>query len=378
MVASATGANTVRIREPTISPAEAFTGLAFVADAGRAPTSPSKEGRFVSTTDVDLMGAPLADDLYNPEFAVVLRGYDPEEVRTYVQNVATHIDGLQRQLREAQEQVEAGRRQYMAAKEAAYKQLATHMADLLHAADMEAERLKREGHEEASKATSEAERVSMQMRREAEAEAERLRREGDEMLWRAKAETERTLGGLTAKREEMLKELEATRGRLRGVMASLESTIDSTRDETKRGAEAATVVTQAAHEEVASLAAPAAPAAVEAVEPPPFEQSPEATIDVADVEEPPPWSAEPAIDSGAPDEEEERGFASGSANGMSQSGVDLEGFRSGPPTSPGGGTEWEAPLTERGRAEESIGAEETFDLVLPDLTIDEEGEIEER
>jgi DivIVA domain-containing protein len=315
----------------------------------------------------------MADDLYNPEFAVVLRGYDPEEVRTYVQNVATHIDGLQRQLREAHEQVEAGRRQYMAAKEAAYKQLATHMADLLHAADMEAERLKREGQEEASKATSEAERVSLQMRREAETEAERLRREGDEMLWRAKSETERTLGGLTAKREEMLKELEATRGRLRGVMASLESTIDSTRDETKRGAEAAAALTQQAHEEVAGLAAPSM---VEAAEPAAFEHPPQSAIDLADVEESEPWAPAPVADPVV--HEEERGFPSGSANGMSQAGMDIEGLRPTPPASLGEGAEWEAPLMERGSAEASMGSEETFDVVLPDLTIDEEGEIEER
>jgi DivIVA domain-containing protein len=327
----------------------------------------------VSTTDVDLMGAPVADDLYNPEFAVVLRGYDPEEVRTYVQNVATHIDSLQRQLRDAHEQVEAGRRQYMAAKEAAYKQLATHMADLLHAADMEAERLKREGHEEAGKVTSEAERVSMQMRREAETEAERVRREGDEMLWRAKAETERTLGGLTAKREEMLKELEATRGRLRGVMASLESTIDSTRDETKRGAEAAATVTHEAHEEAASLAAPDGAELAEASA---FEESSEPTIGEAGAEEPQPWAAEAVIDPGM--REEEHGFTPGSANGMSQAGMDLEGFPSGSAAGPADAAEWEAPLTERGKAEDPMAAEETFDLVLPDLTIDEEGEIEGR
>lgn len=326
----------------------------------------------MSTTDVDLMGAPLADDLYNPEFAVVLRGYDPEEVRTYVQNVATHIDGLQRQLRDAHEQVEAGRRQYIAAKEAAYKQLATHMADLLHAADMEAERLKREGHEEAGKATSEAERVSMQMRREAETEAERLRREGEEMLWRARSETERTLGGLTAKREEMLKELEATRGRLRGVMASLESTIDATRDETKRGAEAASVVTEQAQAEVASLAAPMAAEAPGAAA---SEPAPDEAFDMGAPEEQPAWEADSAVEADSP--EEERGFVTGSANGMSQAGTDLDAL--GPAMTAGleGPSEWEAPLMEPGRPEESGAPEETFDLVLPDLRIDEEGEIEE-
>src|SRR6478735_1082397 len=99
------------------------------------------------------MGPPLADDLYNPEFAVVLRGYDPEEVRAYVQNVATHIEALQRQLRDARDQVEAG----------------------------------------ADRARSEAERVAHLTRREAESQADQMRREGEETLWRARAETERIL-----------------------------------------------------------------------------------------------------------------------------------------------------------------------------------------
>ena len=137
---------------------EAFPGLVPGVPGARPPRA--KEGARVHTTDIDLLGPPQADDLYNPEFAVVLRGYDPEEVRAYVQNVATHIEAIQRQLSEARDQIEAGRRQYMAAKEAAYKQLATQLADLLHTADLEAERLKREGAEEAARTTSEAERIA--------------------------------------------------------------------------------------------------------------------------------------------------------------------------------------------------------------------------
>jgi DivIVA domain-containing protein len=319
----------------------------------------------VSTTDVDLIGSPVADDLYNPEFAVVLRGYDPEEVRAYVQNVATHIDGLQRQLQDANEQVEAGRRQYMAAKEAAYKQLATHMADLLHAADMEAERLKREGQEEASHATSEAERVSLDMRREAESHAETLRREGEEMLWRAKSETERTLGGLTAKREEMLKELEATRGRLRSVMASLESTIDATRDETRRGAEAAAAVSAQAH--------------AESVSEPLTELEPlaAAVMDDAEAEPQDPQAHDPAPSMEDEPAVEERGFSAGSANGMSAGLGDHE-YEATAPAHLEGADDWDAPAVEPGTTEQLAGTEESFDLVLPDLRIDEEGEIEDR
>ena len=281
----------------------------------------------MSTANIGVLGPPQADDLYNPEFAVVLRGYDPEEVRAYVQNVATHIEALQRQLQDARDQIEAARRQYMAAKEAAYRQLGSQMAELLHTADLEAERLKREGAEEASRKVSEAERVAIQSRREAEEHADTLRREGEETLWRARAETERILGGLALKREETLKELEATRGRLRAVMASLESTITVTREEAKRGSEAATDVEDRAHTEAESLRIP---------------------DDFADE---------------APDADPERAAVAQEAISDVARGIDPAMF-------------WE----ERGRTpsaerDEMLGTVEGFDLILPDIRIDEDGEV---
>jgi DivIVA domain-containing protein len=287
----------------------------------------------VSTADIDLLGPPLADDLYNPEFAVVLRGYDPEEVRAYVQNVATHIEALQRQLRDARDQIEAGRRQYMAAKEAAYKQLATHMADLLHTADLEAERLRREGEEEADRTRSEAERVAHLTRREAESLADQMRREGEETLWRARAETERILGGLAVKREEMLKELESTRGRLRGVMASLESTINATQEDARRGSEASMQVMERARSEVGLM-------------------------------EPPPYSSEPDPGPGPrmPDQPADERAA------VAQAAISEIAEPESDPTAA-----WDtlgAPL-----GVDRPSSEDAFDLVLPDIRIDEDGEV---
>ncbi len=288
----------------------------------------------MSTADVELLGPPQADDLYNPEFAVVLRGYDPEEVRAYVQNVATHIEALQRQLTDARDQVEAGRRQYMAAKEAAYKQLATQMAELLHTADTEAERLKREGAEEAGRKTAEAERIAFQLRREAEDHAETLRRDGEETLWRARAEAERILGGLAVKRDELLKELEATRGRLRGVLGSLESTITSTRDDAKRGSEAPAELVEHARSEVATM------------EPPRTDQ---AVVDERGA---------PAIEDG-------------------DVAIVAEATADAPEASPASLIWDRAEESKRDRAKQDdlLGSVEGFDLVLPDVRIDEDGDV---
>jgi DivIVA domain-containing protein len=177
------------------------------------------------------MGPPQGDDIFHPEFAVVLRGYDPEEVRAYVLNVANHIEGLQRQVDELRDQIDEAHREAAAAKEAAYHQLGSKMADLLHAADGEAERLRRDGAEEARRRTAEAQQQADRTMREAEENADEVRRRGEEMLARAKAETERVLGGLSAKRDEMLRELEGTRARLSSLLSQLEGTIAATQQE---------------------------------------------------------------------------------------------------------------------------------------------------
>ena len=294
----------------------------------------------MSTADVELLGPPQADDLYNPEFAVVLRGYDPEEVRAYVQNVATHIEALQRQLTDARDQIEAGRRQYMAAKEAAYKQLATQMAELLHTADTEAERLKREGAEEAGRKTAEAERIAFQLRREAEDHAETLRRDGEETLWRARAEAERILGGLAVKRDELLKELEATRGRLRGVLGSLESTISATRDDAKRGSEAPAELVEHARSEVATMEPPA----------PTSEHAPVAERGAPAMEE-----EDVAVIAGATDAE--------ATDAPEVSPASLIWDRT------------DEPQRERTKQDDLLGSVEGFDLVLPDVRIDEDGDV---
>ena len=200
----------------------------------------------MSTVDVQVLGPPQADDVLHPEFAVVLRGFDPEEVRDYVDQVADRIERLQGELREARAQIEAVKRQFGAAKEAAYKQLATQMAELLHTADQEAERLRREGMEDAARRTAEAARHADAVRTEAEdaaeeihhaaeLEAEAMRNEGREVLWRARSEAERIFGGLSIHREQMLGELEATGARLTAVLQQLGSVIEITRHEAEEG-----------------------------------------------------------------------------------------------------------------------------------------------
>lgn len=178
----------------------------------------------MSTADLDIFGPPEATDPH-PRFNTVLRGFDPDQVRDHVGRLLGRIEELERALGEAEAGRDAARRRYASAKEDAYGQVAGQVADLLRAADQQAEKLRREAGEEATRRVAEAKQLADQIQREAEDEADRLRREGEDTLRQSKDETERVLGGLTSRREAVLEEIRGTRDHLRVVLQQLDGTI---------------------------------------------------------------------------------------------------------------------------------------------------------
>src|SRR5436190_7505357 len=50
--------------------------------------------------DLDLPLLPSAEQIRRREFATVRRGYDPDQVREYLQGVAGQVETLERELRE--------------------------------------------------------------------------------------------------------------------------------------------------------------------------------------------------------------------------------------------------------------------------------------
>jgi cell division septum initiation protein DivIVA len=179
----------------------------------------------MSTADLDLFGPPEAQADAYPRFSTVLRGFDPDQVREYVAQLLTRIDELETELREAEVDRDAARRRYAAARQDAYAQVAGQLADLLRAADQQADKLRREAEEDAARQVTEARQLAEQIQREAEDEADRLRREGEEALRQARAETERILGGLTSRREQLLADLQSTRDHLGTIVHQLDGAI---------------------------------------------------------------------------------------------------------------------------------------------------------
>jgi vacuolar-type H+-ATPase subunit H len=174
----------------------------------------------MSTADLELFGPPDADG--SPRFTQVLRGYDPEQVRGYFLQLTARIDTLERELEDAVAQRDAARRRYAMARDDAYNQLAGRMAELLKVADQQAEKIRREAEDESKHRIDEARHLSTQIQRESEAESERLRQQAMEVLRQAESDRDRVLGGLTASRDAVVAELQATKEHMVTVVQQLE------------------------------------------------------------------------------------------------------------------------------------------------------------
>lgn len=183
----------------------------------------------MSTAGIGLLGSD-ADDELHPQFTRVLKGFDPDEVESYVSAVIRRVDGLEKELKQVAEQRDLAQRRYASVREEAYRQAAARMGDVLRTADMQAERLRQESEEEATRRVAEATEEGERIRLDAQGEAHRLRQEGQSTLRLAQAEAERVLGGLAARREAMIAEMTVIRDRMSGVLEQLENGIGASKE----------------------------------------------------------------------------------------------------------------------------------------------------
>lgn len=156
-----------------------------------------------STEDLRLL--PNSDLIRRREFATIRRGYDPDQVRDYLQQIATQVDLLEQELREARlhaaQQGQVVTLDEQGPADDPYERLAARVADVLRASDEHAERI----------------------RVDAQSHAEDARRQGNEILQNAKVEAERVLSSLSARRETFVEQLQQMQSRLIGVAQELEA-----------------------------------------------------------------------------------------------------------------------------------------------------------
>jgi DivIVA domain-containing protein len=196
----------------------------------------------MSATELDLPLLPSAEQIRRREFATIRRGYDPEQVRNYLGQVAAQVEALERQLREAKLEADSSQAPTVIPESEArpdappqpdpYEELAGRLSELIRTADQQAERILSEANAEAGRQMAEARTEADRIRTDAQSRAEEARQQGDEVLQRARAEAERVLSSLSTRREHLVDQLQQMQSRLLGVAQELESALDDDDDAT--------------------------------------------------------------------------------------------------------------------------------------------------
>jgi len=182
-------------------------------------------------TDIDLPFLPSAAQIRRREFASVRRGYDADQVRDYLAQVAEQVEGLESQLREARLQEgtidgSSGPPPGPPPSDDPYERLSKRLTTLLATADQEAEGILAEARADATRMLNEARTEADRIRVDAQSRAEAARQEGSELLEKAREESDRVLVGLSARREDLVQHLQDMQSRLLGVAKELEVAID--------------------------------------------------------------------------------------------------------------------------------------------------------
>jgi len=212
----------------------------------------------MSTSDQDILPPPpSAEQIRRREFATVRRGYDTEQVRTYLSSVADQIELLERELNQLRLELTsaAARGEQMTdpatgsalptPAEDPYEALSKRFANLIETADQEAEKTLEKAKSEAKRALDEARSEADRIRVDAQAHAEEGRQEVADLLVRATTEADRVLSTLGERRRSLASQLEGMRAKLIAMAEDLATPIDEAAKPDADDAEVAEVGDQA-------------------------------------------------------------------------------------------------------------------------------------
>jgi cell division initiation protein len=185
----------------------------------------------MSPTELDVPLVPSSEQIRRRMFASVRRGFDPDQVRDYLEQIAAQVERLEQELKESRLEAEAAKAGAKAPPAPSppqdpYKDLSSRMADLIRAADEQAQKLVADAHGEAARVLSDARGEADRIRTDAQARAEEARYQGSEALRRAREEADRALAGLSSRREKLVHQLQEMQSRLLAVARELETAID--------------------------------------------------------------------------------------------------------------------------------------------------------
>ncbi len=192
------------------------------------------------TSDLDMPLLPSAEQIRRREFATVRRGYDPQQVRTYLTSIASQVETLERELSQIRLEVGSAAAQAEQAPKALaapvpvahetedpYAALSKRFASLIEIADQEADSIVQNAKAEASRALEEARSEADRIRVDAQAHAEEARQEGTDLLERARIESDRILSGLAERRRGLVQQLVEMRSNLMAVAEGLSAPLEA-------------------------------------------------------------------------------------------------------------------------------------------------------
>ncbi len=185
----------------------------------------------MSSTELDLPVLVTPEQIRRREFVTTRRGYDVEQVRDYLDQLATQVDQMETLLRSAQLQAGAAERAQSEPRKDPYQQLADRYAEVLRTTDRETDRIRREARDEADRLLREARADADRIRLDAQSRAEQAREEAERALREARSRADRTISGLATRRDALVEQLAAMQERLVGVAHELEAAIERPEDE---------------------------------------------------------------------------------------------------------------------------------------------------
>lgn len=180
----------------------------------------------MSATNLDLPVLISAEQIRRREFVTIRRGYDPDQVRDYMAQLADQVELMQSLLREARQEAETAIRASEKPRVDPYEELARRVAGVIREADTAAEKIRDGAREDAERMTGEARTDADRIRTDAQAHAEETRASADNVAMQARAEASRTIAGLATRRDAVVEQLAAMQEKLLAVAQDLERTIE--------------------------------------------------------------------------------------------------------------------------------------------------------
>lgn len=179
------------------------------------------------TEEFDVPVFQSADQIRRREFVATRRGYDPEQVRAYLEQIADQVQTMEQMLRTARMKVEAATGPISAPKTDPYAQVASRVAEAIRVADESAQQMIAEAKQKADALLGDAKTAADRVRAEAQATADSALLQAETTVREARVRAAEAVAALVARRESILERLDGTKERLEAAARALQDIVDA-------------------------------------------------------------------------------------------------------------------------------------------------------